>query len=43
MGLDPATDRERRLKNPAVAHMAEATAKGLMHYAKILKESPLKA
>ena len=43
VGLDPKTDRARRLKNPAVAKMAEHTAKGLMHYAKILKKNPLKA
>src|SRR6185436_16484112 len=40
-GLDPATDAERRRKNPAVLHMAQNTAKGLMHYAKLLAEHPM--
>jgi multimeric flavodoxin WrbA len=42
-GLDPATDAERRRKNPAVEHMAENTAKGLMFYAKLLAEHPMEA
>jgi hypothetical protein len=42
VGMDPKTDRERRLKNPAVAKMAEHTAQGLMHYAKLLREHPMK-
>ncbi|MGH7141758.1 MAG: flavodoxin family protein [Minisyncoccia bacterium] len=42
-GLDPATDAERRRKNPAVEHMAINTARGLMHYATILKEHPMPA
>jgi multimeric flavodoxin WrbA len=41
VGMDPKTDRERRLANKAVGHMAENTAKGLLHYAKILKENPM--
>ena len=41
VGMDPKTDRERRLANKAVDHMAVNTAKGLMHYAKLLKEKPL--
>lgn len=41
VGLDPATDRERRLKNQAVDHMAQNTAKNLMDYAKLLKDHPL--
>jgi multimeric flavodoxin WrbA len=40
-GLDPKTDAERRRKNPVVQHMAENTAKGLVHYALLLKEHPL--
>ena len=40
VGMDPKTDRERRLKNPAVAHMAENTAKNLVHAALILKSQP---
>ncbi|CAN5745608.1 flavodoxin family protein [soil metagenome] len=39
-GLDPKTDAERRRKNPAVAHMAENTAKNLVHLAHVLKELP---
>lgn len=39
-GLDPKTDAERRRANPAVAHMAEATAKNLVYYANLLKEHP---
>lgn len=41
VGMDPKTDAERRRKNPAVEHMAKATAKSLYHYASILKEKPL--
>ncbi|MDR3571519.1 MAG: NAD(P)H-dependent oxidoreductase [Candidatus Pacebacteria bacterium] len=40
VGLDPATDRERRLKNGAVAHMAKNTAKNLLHAALLLREHP---
>jgi len=40
VGMDPATDAERRRKNPAVDHMATATAKNLMFYAKLLREHP---
>jgi multimeric flavodoxin WrbA len=39
-GLDPKTDAERRRKNPVVAHMAEQTAKNLVHAAQIIKENP---
>jgi multimeric flavodoxin WrbA len=39
-GLDPKTDAERRRANPAVAHMAELTAKNLMYYANLLKDHP---
>jgi multimeric flavodoxin WrbA len=41
VGLDPRTDRERRLQNPAVRAMAAATGHGLMHYARFLAEHPL--
>ncbi len=41
VGMDPKTDAERRLKSAAVPHMAENTAKGLMHYAKILRDNPM--
>ena len=41
VGLDPATDRERRLKNPAVLTMARETAKSLTHVAKLLREHPM--
>lgn len=40
VGMDPKTDSERRRKNPAVAHMAEATAKSLIHCAHLLKANP---
>lgn len=40
VGLDPKTDRQRRLKNPAVAEMAKKTGRNLMHLAKVLKKSP---
>jgi multimeric flavodoxin WrbA len=43
VGLDPATDRERRLKNRAVLDMAANTGRNLMHYAKLLKQHPLSA
>lgn len=41
VGLDPKTDRERRLKNKAVEHMAHNTARNLMYYAQLLKQHPL--
>jgi multimeric flavodoxin WrbA len=41
VGLDPATDRERRLKNRAVHDMAANTGRNLMYYAKLLKQHPL--
>ena len=40
-GLDPKTDAERRRANPAVAHMAKATARGLVHYARLAQTNPL--
>jgi multimeric flavodoxin WrbA len=42
-GLDPKTDAERRRVNPAVAHMAEHTAKGLVYYARLLAKEPMAA
>lgn len=41
VGMDPATDRERRLANKAVPHMASQTAKYLMAYAQLLKQHPI--
>jgi multimeric flavodoxin WrbA len=43
VGMDPKTDRERRLKNEAVPAMAKATAKNLVQVAQLLKQNPLKA
>lgn len=40
VGQDTKTDAERRRANPAVAHMAEATAKNLVYYAQLLKSNP---
>ncbi len=40
VGMDPKTDAERRRANPAVDHMAQATAKNLVYYATLLKEHP---
>jgi multimeric flavodoxin WrbA len=40
VGFDPKTDRERRLKNKAVEHMAQNTAKNLVYYAELLKNNP---
>lgn len=41
VGVDPKLDAERRRANEAVGHMADKTAKGLMHYAAVLQERPL--
>lgn len=41
VGEDPATDRERRLKNKAVPHMATNTARNLVQTAMLLKTHPL--
>ena len=41
VGQDYKTDRERRLKNKAVGHMAEKTAHNLVQTALLLKEHPL--
>ncbi len=40
VGLDPATDRDRRMKNKAVNDMAAATGRNLMLCAKALKANP---
>jgi multimeric flavodoxin WrbA len=42
VGLDPKTDRERRMKNKAVEHMAQNTAKNLVYYADLLQKNPQK-
>jgi multimeric flavodoxin WrbA len=41
VGMDPATDAERRRTNTAVDHMAQQTARNLMYYAQLLKRHPL--
>ncbi len=41
VGFDPKTDRDRRLQNKAVAHMAHNTGQNLMFYAQLLKKHPL--
>ncbi len=41
VGMDPKTDRERRLKSSAPQHMADAMAYNLIYYAKLLKQFPL--
>lgn len=41
VGLDPETDRERRLKNRAVGEMAAKTGRNLMYYAELLEKYPL--
>jgi hypothetical protein len=41
VGFPPAEDRERRLKNPAVAAMAQNMARNLVYYAQLLKKHPL--
>jgi multimeric flavodoxin WrbA len=43
VGMDPATDRERRMQNTAVRTMAQETAKGLVYFAQLLKEHPIGA
>jgi multimeric flavodoxin WrbA len=43
VGEPPASDRERRLKNAATPHMAQATARNLVYYANLLKKYPLTA
>lgn len=42
VGMDPKTDRDRRLKNKAVVTMAQHTARSLMYYAQLLKLHPMK-
>lgn len=41
VGEDPKTDPERRRKNRATPHMAENLARGLMHYALLLRKNPM--
>jgi multimeric flavodoxin WrbA len=41
VGLDPRTDRERRLRNKAVGEMAAMTGRNLMYYAELLQKHPL--
>jgi multimeric flavodoxin WrbA len=41
VGMDPKTDRERRLKNKAVDSMAKTMARNLVYYAQLLKKHPL--
>ena len=41
VGMDPKTDSERRRKNPAVDHMAKATAQSLCQMALLLQKNPL--
>ena len=41
VGEDPATDRDRRLKNKATQHMAANLARNLVYYAQLLKAHPL--
>ena len=41
VGMDPASDRERRLKNKAVLAMAKETARGLVSFAQLLREHPI--
>jgi multimeric flavodoxin WrbA len=43
VGLDPKTDRERRLRNKAVEEMARATGRNLMHMARALQRTPFPA
>lgn len=43
VGMDPATDAERRRKNKAVTHMAEHTGRNLAHAALLLKANPFSA
>lgn len=42
VGMDPATDADRRRLNKAVDHMAEATGRNLVYYAQLLREHPQK-
>jgi multimeric flavodoxin WrbA len=41
VGEDPGTDAARRRENRAVRHMARQTARGLVHYARLLAKHPL--
>ena len=42
VGQSVSTDRERRLKNPAVGAMSKNMARNLLYYAALLKKFPLK-
>lgn len=41
VGMDPKTDRERRLANKSTAYMAKTLARNLSYFAKLLKQHPL--
>ena len=41
VGMDPKTDRDRRLKNEAVTKMAMNMGRNLMYYGQLLKKYPL--
>ena len=41
VGYPPAEDREKRLRNPAVPHMAKNMARNLVYYAQLLRQKPL--
>jgi multimeric flavodoxin WrbA len=41
VGTNAESERDRRLKNPAVLAMAQETAKGLTYFAKLLKDHPI--
>jgi multimeric flavodoxin WrbA len=41
VGMDPKTDRERRLKNQSAHYMAKTLARNLSYFGKLLKQHPL--
>lgn len=41
LGMDPKTDRERRLKNKATQSMAKTMARNLVYYSQLLKKYPM--
>ena len=41
VGMDPKTDRERRLANKSAHYMAKTLARNLSYFAKLLKQHPL--
>ncbi|MGI8619256.1 MAG: flavodoxin family protein, partial [Gemmatimonadaceae bacterium] len=41
VGLDPQTDRKRRLANKSTRHMAASMARNLVFYAQLLRKFPL--